>query len=651
MDNGELFNGNIRNMNTSIEEFMNQGGTFGTKYIYDQLDRIIKMESFQGIDDIKNSWKINNIGVANAYNSEYSYDANGNILRLNRKTEIGSPLDDLTYNYILDKNQLEYVQDAAGVKNNDIGNQTPNNYTYDAIGNLITDKSEDITNIHWNIYGKIMKIDKSGGDLSFSYDPRGNRIKKETIDKIFWYVRDASGNIMAIYRLDNTSNKFHLQEHSIYAIKRIASNKINKELTGTVEDDYFVFTRANKQFELSDHLGNVLTTVNDKKLQVVDVNNITQISHFKTDILTANNYYPFGMQMENRNYNLSNNHCSYGFNGQLLDNEIYGNGNVLSAQNWQYDSRLARRWNADPNENYAKNWTPYRVLFNNPLIYKDPLGLFETRSDARKFKKKNKLKGYRLHKQANSQIYSLISEDDGISYVKDKALDRLFPGCVVKSPVVVGKRTELNRKLNSFFRLHPEIYEDLKRSKSKAVNWSSPGIGAVQSGVEEFRMYAINKERSLIKSTDGFGRQKSSFIGTNGKYYKNWHKAFLKNLNATYIQRTARTMKLRAHSKSAGKVLKFVNYANGIYSLYDINKNFASDFENNKLEIIMENANNVITTIPWAGAFAWSLGWEGGRLISSTQWYNNKLFELQIRNFSEEEKQDLRFFNTILDDK
>ena len=36
------------------------------------------------------------------------------------------------------------------------------------------------------------------------------------------------------------------------------------------------------------------------------------------------------------------------FNGQEADNEVYGNGACLSAEFWQYDSRLGRRWNVDP---------------------------------------------------------------------------------------------------------------------------------------------------------------------------------------------------------------------------------------------------------------------------------------------------------------
>jgi hypothetical protein len=38
----------------------------------------------------------------------------------------------------------------------------------------------------------------------------------------------------------------------------------------------------------------------------------------------------------------------FGFNGQEKDNEVYGEGNSYTAECWQYDPRLGRRWNLHP---------------------------------------------------------------------------------------------------------------------------------------------------------------------------------------------------------------------------------------------------------------------------------------------------------------
>ena len=54
---------------------------------------------------------------------------------------------------------------------------------------------------------------------------------------------------------------------------------------------------------------------------------------------------------------------SYGFNGQEKDDEIAGEGNSYTAEFWQYDSRLGRRWNIDPVVKYHES--PYACFANN----------------------------------------------------------------------------------------------------------------------------------------------------------------------------------------------------------------------------------------------------------------------------------------------
>jgi hypothetical protein len=69
----------------------------------------------------------------------------------------------------------------------------------------------------------------------------------------------------------------------------------------------------------------------------------------------------------------------WGHNGQLKDNEIYGQGNAYSAEYWEYDARLIRRWNTDPIE---YEWqSPYACFNNNPIYYADPSGLEATNGD------------------------------------------------------------------------------------------------------------------------------------------------------------------------------------------------------------------------------------------------------------------------------
>jgi len=62
----------------------------------------------------------------------------------------------------------------------------------------------------------------------------------------------------------------------------------------------------------------------------------------------------------------------FGFGGHEKDNEVSGVGNSMTAEFWQYDSRLGRRWNLDPKPN--PSISQYAAFANNPIFYTDPFG-------------------------------------------------------------------------------------------------------------------------------------------------------------------------------------------------------------------------------------------------------------------------------------
>jgi hypothetical protein len=63
------------------------------------------------------------------------------------------------------------------------------------------------------------------------------------------------------------------------------------------------FPRGGKRYELSNHLGNVLAVISDRKLQVLD-GGMSLGHYFTADIWSARDYYPFGMGMGGRGLNL-----------------------------------------------------------------------------------------------------------------------------------------------------------------------------------------------------------------------------------------------------------------------------------------------------------------------------------------------------------
>jgi len=116
---------------------------------------------------------------------------------------------------------------------------------------------------------------------------------------------------------------------------------------------------------LSNHLGNVLVTISDKKIGV-DANNDGTIDYYNADVVTASDYYPGGMDMPGRQYNAATGY-RYSINGQEKTPEIAPN--TTTAEFWQYDARIVRRWNIDP---VLKDWeSPYMAFSGNPIWFAD----------------------------------------------------------------------------------------------------------------------------------------------------------------------------------------------------------------------------------------------------------------------------------------
>jgi hypothetical protein len=180
-----LYNGNISSMAVNIPK-LGDAHLYG--YRYDQLNRIVAMDAFTGLDGASNYWTP--VATQN-YKERVSYDANGNILTYSRNGNLGTAMDVLSYQYpkyanttannnahLVGKminNRLRYVLDeATSAYTEDIKSNAPSgitthqnvvdellteqagdNYAYDEIGNLIKDTKEGINNITWNVYGKI----------------------------------------------------------------------------------------------------------------------------------------------------------------------------------------------------------------------------------------------------------------------------------------------------------------------------------------------------------------------------------------------------------------------------------------------------------------------------------------------------------------
>lgn len=378
-----LYNGNISSMAVKIEP-LSSAQLYN--YRYDQLNRLTGTDMYTGLGVTTNQWGA--LSNYNGYRERYAYDGNGNILKLLRNGYAGkTDMDSLSYEYNRDaagrlvNNQLMRIRDqvAAGQYNTDIDDQPAGNYRYDATGNLVKDSQASISNIDWNVYGKIRQINRTNGNYTrYTYDAAGNRISKAERNwqnnlVYTWYVRDAAGNVLSVYTGTGTGSTINAgltrNEVHLYGSSRLGMYNRNVDVTSELPTtDTVSVQRGQKFFEITNHLGNVMVVVTDKRLGV-DNNSDGVVDYYNADIASTMDYYSFGMQMPGRLVNSAA--YRYGFNGKENDNEVKGTGNQQDYGMRIYDPRLGRFLSVDPLTKSYPHYTPYSFAGNKPISFTD----------------------------------------------------------------------------------------------------------------------------------------------------------------------------------------------------------------------------------------------------------------------------------------
>jgi RHS repeat-associated protein len=342
--------------------------------------------------------------------------------------------DAFTYNYATNSNLLTHIDDAqaACAYTDDVDDQSGNNYLYDAIGEMTDDVSERIIDIEWTPYGKVKAVRKdqaintnsctsleyTDSDVEFLYTASQQRlckiVKPHKLNGAgisdqdewiyYWYSYDAGGNLMGVYKQsfeDLGSNsykvKIDLQEHGVYGSGRTGMRHADDEsdyyqnFTSTMTAGRFAttfsytgnsaayikthYTRTigYKQYEVSNHLGNMLVTVSDKRLLYsATPSTATQVDWYVADVQSYGDYYVFGAMQTGR----AGGSYRYGFNGKENDNEI---NNVDGS--WQdygmrmYDPRVGRFFSSDPLKFTYPYYSPYQFAGNMPLSFIDVDGM------------------------------------------------------------------------------------------------------------------------------------------------------------------------------------------------------------------------------------------------------------------------------------
>ncbi|MDR2274871.1 MAG: RHS repeat-associated core domain-containing protein [Sphingobacterium sp.] len=243
-----------------------------------------------------------------------SYDDMGNIKTLKRDALVAA-----TYAY----NGNKLTKLTGGLSGD---------YTYDDNGNVKTDRlGMAYTYNYLNLPQTVTKV---GTDVSFLYDAGGTKLRK--FSKIgtsspISVTRDYIGGI------EYNNGKIEIIHNAVgYAMWNGTS---------------YVY-----HYNLMDHLGNVRASLKrGSSAKIVDV-------------VQRDNYYPFGK----RKVVLGGNN-KYLYNGKEIQGEL---GDSYDHGARFYDAEIGR-WNVvDPLADDFTGVSPYNYVYNNPLAFTDPNGMF-----------------------------------------------------------------------------------------------------------------------------------------------------------------------------------------------------------------------------------------------------------------------------------
>jgi RHS repeat-associated protein len=387
----KLFNGNIsstlwrsKGADSSLKDYI---------YDYDPLNRIIS-----AVDNTGN-YNLDNVG----------YDLNGNIKSLQRSghrneaATIFGVMDQLVYEY--NGNQLEKVTDATGIEFGfKDGTNTDDDYSYDANGNMISDKNKGITSIAYNHLNLPTQITfDNSSSISYIYDASGvkqqkivNDQQEETLEETYY-----AGNY--IYKKANASAPVSLtffNSEEGYIEPEFDASKPN------------TFVGFNYTYQYKDHLGNI-------RLAYEDLDGNGSIDPL-TEIKEENHYYPFGLKHKGYNNGITGRNHQYGYGGKEEQSELGLEWIDITARN--YDASLGRWMNIDPHAETYYSLSSYQAMANNPISFIDPDGkdiLFWQKNE--KTKKWQQVTFDKLSEETQEALKAFVSTKEGKAFLSDFA--------------------------------------------------------------------------------------------------------------------------------------------------------------------------------------------------------------------------------------
>jgi RHS repeat-associated protein len=210
---------------------------------------------------------------------------------------------------------------------------------------------------------------------------------------------------------------------------------------------------------------------------------------------------------------------NYKYNGQEWQDELGLNMTAMDFR--QYDSAIGRFFDVDPFVELSYSMTPYKFAYNNPIYWNDPLGLFETKDEAKQYAKEHGIRtGWfsrnKIQEGANG-TWAINNAKEGTSIFATNASDAADLGVDV-GDVVTGVVVQAESKSKS--------------SEGSSFGWMTIW-GNYRSG-----------DTSGLKGTTTHSLESSDFVTPNdsrslnnkGASFWKWLISYIKNSIDTYQQ-------------------------------------------------------------------------------------------------------------------
>ena len=322
---GQITTARFQNPSTSNAPPWNQTGDhrYIVNYQYDALNRLLGNTHLI----VNNNWAPNGQST-NKYKETLSYDANGNVLTLQRTNENGAMVDNLTMQYLEGSNRLTQVTDAAGANKLYGWDAGSSSNLYDLNGNLTS--GDGANNVSYDVRNLPTTLEKNGKTIIYRYNAAGQRVYKKVIGTTITeehYIMNGSELVAVV------------KSNGVLDYWKTSYGKYVK--TNNIYTTYYYLT---------DHLGSTRVVLREDGVRT-----------------EAYDYYAFGLLLPGRTFGSG---TKERFTGKERDAET--GWDYFGAR--YYNPTIARWMNVDPLSDKFPSWSPYNYVMNNPLMMIDPNG-------------------------------------------------------------------------------------------------------------------------------------------------------------------------------------------------------------------------------------------------------------------------------------